>query len=101
MSIPSFYFSPKWYALRRKVLKRDGWICRYCGEPACQADHVIPRSKGGPDTMKNLVACCPVCNRVAGGRQFPSLKAKRYWILRQRGIKVSTVKKQESGHWEW
>lgn len=100
MSIPSFYFSPKWYALRRKVLKRDGWICRYCGEQACQADHVIPRSKGGPDTMKNLVAACPRCNKLAGGKYFKTFRAKKYWVHRQLGIKASTVKK-EQGTWEW
>jgi HNH endonuclease len=27
-------------------------------------DHLIPRSKGGPDTVDNLACCCFICNRV-------------------------------------
>lgn len=47
---------------RRKVFERDGSRCRYCGKEATTLDHVIPRSQGGPNTRKNLVACCESCN---------------------------------------
>lgn len=83
-SIDPFYSSFQWKTLRSRVLDRDNHTCRYCGKHALQADHVVPRSKGGADAMRNLVACCPTCNKVAGGNLFPSFATKRSWILRQR-----------------
>jgi hypothetical protein len=48
------------------IWKRDRNMCAYCGhvfrDDALTLDHVIPRSKGGPDTWQNLVACCKPCN---------------------------------------
>ena len=29
-------------------------------------DHIIPRSKGGPDFTKNVVCCCVKCNQDKG-----------------------------------
>ena len=47
---------------RRAVFARDGWVCQYCGRPAENVDHVIPRSKGGTHTWDNVVAACRRCN---------------------------------------
>lgn len=54
--------------VRFDVFRRDDFRCRYCGRGADQgvfleADHVVPRSKGGPDTLANLVTACWDCNR--------------------------------------
>lgn len=59
-------------ALRRYVFERDMYRCVYCGatEAECEvefeADHVVPRSKGGPDCATNLVCACKPCNRQKG-----------------------------------
>lgn len=53
---------------RRAVLRRDGHRCAYCRQSAATVDHVLPRSRGGPDTWENLVACCVRCNNVKGDR---------------------------------
>lgn len=39
--------------------------CAYCGntEGPFHYDHVVPRSRGGPDTPRNLVQACAKCNR--------------------------------------
>ena len=47
---------------RRAVFARDGWICQYCGSPAENLDHVIPRSRGGLHNWENVVAACRRCN---------------------------------------
>lgn len=83
---PAFYRTSRWRGLRGYVLHRDGNACQYCGARAIQADHVIPRGSGGPDDVKNLVAACTSCNRVAGGRVFDSFDAKKAWILATRKI---------------
>ena len=47
---------------RRAVFARDGWVCQYCGAPAENLDHVVPRSRGGTHTWENVVAACRRCN---------------------------------------
>jgi 5-methylcytosine-specific restriction endonuclease McrA len=47
---------------RRAVFARDAWACQYCGAPAENLDHVIPRSKGGAHSWDNVVAACRRCN---------------------------------------
>lgn len=53
---------------RQGVLRRDAQRCAYCRGPATTVDHVLPRSRGGPDSWENLVACCVRCNNVKGNR---------------------------------
>ena len=53
---------------RRAVFARDHGRCQYCGKPADSIDHVIPRSKGGPHTWENVVACCRRCNTFKSDR---------------------------------
>lgn len=57
--------------LRFQVFVRDEFRCRYCGRAAEDAiilhvDHVIPRSKGGSDSVDNLVTACAECNLGKG-----------------------------------
>lgn len=54
--------TPEWMKLRLVVLKRDARRCRYCGENATHVDHVVPHSRGGGDSLDNLVAACRSCN---------------------------------------
>ncbi len=57
---------------RRNILERDDHTCQYCGEhlPARELtlDHVIPRSRGGGSTWRNLVVACFRCNDRKGSR---------------------------------
>jgi len=55
---------------RRNVFQRDGHACQYCGYRGDQLsiDHVIPRSRGGPDTWENVITACIRCNVGKGSR---------------------------------
>ena len=46
---------------RRNVLNRDNHTCQYCGHKgdSLTLDHVMPRSRGGPDTWENLIKKSP------------------------------------------
>jgi 5-methylcytosine-specific restriction endonuclease McrA len=67
----------KWKDQRIRVLKRDGYICAYCGQEADQVDHVIPRKAGGTHDMENLVACCKSCNSKKGAHNEGVFLAQR------------------------
>jgi len=47
---------------RRGVFIRDEHTCQYCGVPAENVDHVLPRSRGGAHEWENVVAACRRCN---------------------------------------
>jgi 5-methylcytosine-specific restriction endonuclease McrA len=54
---------PKRVALtKRAVFARDSYRCQYCGAPAENIDHVVPRSRGGSHSWDNVVASCKPCN---------------------------------------
>ena len=57
---------------RKGILLRDGSACQYCGARLPSGnltlDHVVPRSRRGPSTWENLVACCFPCNNHKGNR---------------------------------
>jgi predicted phage replisome organizer len=59
-----------WSDLRRVVLERDNYTCVYCGagDKPLEADHVLPRSRGGLDLVGNLVCACITCNRSKGDK---------------------------------
>ena len=60
----------QWTKIRERILRRDGYICQYCGQEANTVDHVVPRRLGGNDVDDNLVSACRRCNLSKGGRFF-------------------------------
>ncbi len=58
----------EWRKIRKRILHRDNWLCRYCGQPAQSVDHVIAHSREGTDDESNLVACCRRCNSRKGAK---------------------------------
>lgn len=67
---------------KREVLRRDDYICQYCGQhySYLTIDHIVPRRLGGQHTWDNLVAACPTCNHHKGGRTLEQVQMR---LLRQ------------------
>jgi hypothetical protein len=70
--------------LRFEVFKRDSFICQYCGKSApevvLEIDHITPVSKGGKNTITNLITACFDCNRGKSNRTLTenqTLKAQK------------------------
>ena len=76
---------------RENVFKRDNHTCVYCGEThrrVLTIDHVIPKSKGGPDSWENWVTACRNCNHEKAdltleeyGKEIPLPKRPHYLML--------------------
>lgn len=63
----------KWLAI--------GKVCAYCHEPVgnadLQPDHVLPLSRGGSNSITNIVPCCGPCNREKHVLTVAEWSAKR------------------------
>lgn len=54
----------------KSLLEHQGYRCALCGslmEAAdAQADHIVPRSRGGSDHWTNIQWSCKACNSMKG-----------------------------------
>lgn len=73
------YDVKKWYLIINEVFKRDNYICQYCGTKGgkLEADHIIPFSKGGRDSLDNLITSCRRCNRQKKDKSIEEFKMWR------------------------
>ena len=73
------------WGIRKIIIKRDGFVCRYCGAELTfethTIDHIVPASKGGTEHPKNLVMCCETCNKRAKNLEFKNFVAKKKYLL--------------------
>lgn len=58
---------------RSALMHRDAHRCVYCGTRAETIDHVVPRSRGGPHSWENCVACCTHCNHRKADKTLSEL----------------------------
>jgi 5-methylcytosine-specific restriction endonuclease McrA len=66
---PSAEYPPGWQSRRRKVPRRDGFICQECGVRSTRVDdvrfdvdHILPKSDGGSHAPENLQTLCLSCH---------------------------------------
>jgi len=67
----------EWAVEKARILLEG---CFYCGAPSSvreiQTDHVIPKSRGGTDHNRNLVAACRPCNSAKYDRTYEGFRAE-------------------------
>ena len=83
---------------RHNIFKRDNYTCVYCGDnnkKYLTLDHVIPQSKGGPNTWNNLVTACRRCNNEKDdltlqeyGKEIPKPYKPHYLMLMKKITKI-------------
>ena len=58
------------WEVRAYLLEKFGRHCAYCGKSDVpfELDHVLPRSRGGPNRVSNLVLSCHDCNAAKGNQ---------------------------------
>ncbi len=61
--------TPSSILTENKRLFIQGDICAYCGSKGpLHWEHIIPVSRGGPDSIDNMVRACAPCNLTKGAR---------------------------------
>lgn len=72
-------------ALRAQIRQRANFACEFCGVTETSAggeltlDHFQPKSKGGSDTLDNLLYCCIRCNQYKQDYWPTSPEAPKIW----------------------
>ena len=75
--------------LRNFIFSRSGGKCVYCGAKATETDHVIPKAKGGTNSVYNLVASCRSCNEKKSNKtlkEFGKIMNKDYSHLKPKRL---------------
>lgn len=85
----------------RALFRRDMNTCAYCGQSSFHSksknhltrDHIHPRSRGGKDNWKNVVAACGSCNKRKDNRTpeeagmellyIPYVPTRNEWLILQ------------------
>jgi len=65
----------EWYEIRKKVLKRDNYMCIDCGEiENLQVHHLIPWRLNDKHEMDNLITLCVSCHTKREHKLFKQYK---------------------------
>lgn len=65
-SSPAGYNTER-YRRRLQIYDSNNGCCKYCGDLLSglwEADHVIPKSRGGSNALENMAPSCVPCNQV-------------------------------------
>jgi 5-methylcytosine-specific restriction endonuclease McrA/ribosomal protein L21E len=69
------------------LFEREQGCCIYCGIHASKAkieiDHVVPKSKGGTDSLNNLVLSCNACNQAKGNQDVQTFLKGKSSVLKR------------------
>jgi len=74
---------------RSKIKEEWDWECAYCGSTDnLTIDHIVPRSKGGPDFTKNCLCACHSCNQDKSHTPWEEWYSSQEFFSMQRYNKI-------------
>ena len=61
--------------IRKTVYRRDGYACALCDSTKyIQIHHCVKRSRGGTNSVENLITLCADCHALAHGMNLNDLE---------------------------
>lgn len=76
----------KW---RQSIKEHWNYECAYCGsEDNLTLDHIIPKIKGGSDSVTNIVCACNECNHSKGHEFWGDWYLKQNFFTTDRLSKI-------------
>jgi 5-methylcytosine-specific restriction endonuclease McrA len=83
------------YEIKEYLLDKYTHTCQYCGgaskDPILEWEHIVPRSKGGSDSIKNATLACHTCNQDKGNLSLTE------WLEQESKLKTKLAKARTSG----
>lgn len=76
----SYLFSPSWKVIRYKVMERDGFRCKSCGDDSNLHVHHIHYKRLGAEKLEDLITVCAICHKEL--HDYHGKNAKYYPLLR-------------------
>lgn len=73
------------YEVREFLLEKWQRTCAYCGVHGVplEVEHIIPRSRGGGDSVRNLTLSCRACNETKGNRLVEEFLKRKPEVLKR------------------
>jgi 5-methylcytosine-specific restriction endonuclease McrA len=62
--------------LRDFIFKKNSYQCAYCGKKGEEIEHIVPKSKGGTNSVENLTLSCRKCNIEKGTLSLKKFEKK-------------------------
>lgn len=91
--------------LRFEIFKRDDFTCQYCSSKPpkvpLEIDHITPVSKGGKNSIDNLITACFDCNRGKSNNELTNLpitiseKNERIKIAHKQYLEYKNILKKQ------
>jgi RRXRR protein/HNH endonuclease len=79
------------YTVKEYLLEKHSRKCVYCGgvsgDNILEVEHIVPRSQGGTNSIKNLTLSCKCCNQHKGADSL------EVWSARLSNNKLDTARK--------
>lgn len=108
--------------VREYLLLKWGYRCVYCGKTGVpfEAEHIVPRSRGGTNRITNLTLACHACNQTKGNQTaeefgYPQIQAQahrpltdaaavnatRWWLYERLGVMGLPIETATGGRTKW
>ena len=73
------------YEVREYLLEKWDRKCAYCGKTdiPLEIEHIVPKSKGGPNRVSNLTLACTECNRKKGNKPLEQFLSRKPGLLKR------------------
>lgn len=73
------------YEVREYLLQKWGRCCAYCGleNTPLEIEHILAKSRGGPNRVSNLTLTCRCCNEAKGNQLIEQFLERRPNVLQR------------------